>query len=44
MLDFDEAYQKAESWTIHTVLGEIVEPVPAETGAPKRRAAHAAAE
>ncbi|MDZ7359576.1 MAG: 4Fe-4S dicluster domain-containing protein [candidate division KSB1 bacterium] len=45
MLDFDEAYRKAEEWTIRSVLGEIVEPVPAEAGAPRRRvAAHAAAE
>jgi Pyruvate/2-oxoacid:ferredoxin oxidoreductase delta subunit len=45
MLDFDEGYRKAEEWTIRSILGEIVEPVPAETGAPKRRAAaHAAAE
>lgn len=45
MLDFDEGYRKAEEWTIRTVLDEIVEPVPAETAAPRRRAAaHAAAE
>ncbi len=44
MLDFDEGYRKAEEWTIHTVLGEIVEPVPPAPGAPKRRAAHAEAE
>jgi Pyruvate/2-oxoacid:ferredoxin oxidoreductase delta subunit len=44
MLDFDEGYQKAEEWTIRSVLGEIIEPVPAETAAPSRRApAHAAA-
>jgi len=45
MLDFDEGYQKAEEWTMRTVLGEIIEPVPPDA-APKRRpaAAHAAAE
>jgi len=44
MLDFDEGYKKAEEWTISTVLGEIIEPVPAETGAPARRREHAKAE
>lgn len=46
MLDFDEGYRKAEEWTFRSVLGEIVEPVPAEAAAPRRRpaAAHAAAE
>lgn len=44
MLDFDEGYRKAEEWTIRSVLGEIVEPVPAEAAAPSRRApAHAPA-
>lgn len=46
MLDFDEGYRKAEEWTFRSVLGEIIEPVPAETAATRRRpaAAHAAAE
>jgi len=44
MLDFDEGYKKAEEWTIRTVLHEIIEPVPAETGAPSRRREHAKAE
>lgn len=44
MLDFNEAYPKAEEWTIRSVLGEIIEPVPPAAGAPARRAAHAEAE
>ncbi len=44
MLDFDEGYRKAEEWTIRTVLNEIIEPVPADAGAPARRREHAKAE
>jgi Fe-S-cluster-containing hydrogenase component 2 len=44
MLDFDEGYKKAEEWTIRSILGEIIEPVPPETGAPARRREHAKAE
>ena len=43
MLEFEDAYQKAEEWTIRTVLGEIIEPVPAAPRASGRRAAHAEA-
>jgi ferredoxin len=47
MLEFDDGYQKAEEWTIRTVLGEIIEPVPAAVPtaprAPARRPAHAEA-
>ena len=31
MLSFEEGYKKSEEWTIRSVLGEIVEPVPAAT-------------
>ena len=37
MLEFDEAYEKSEEWTIRSILGEIVEPVPAAPGAGARR-------
>ena len=47
MLEFDDGYKKAEEWTIRTVLGEIIEPVPAAVPtaprAPARRPAHAEA-
>jgi len=48
MLEFDDGYKKAEEWTIRTVLGEIIEPVPAAVPtAPRaaaRRPAHAEVE
>lgn len=39
MLEFDEGYKKAEEWTIRTVLGEIIEPVPAAVPTAPRAAA-----
>jgi len=39
MLDFEDGYRKTEEWTIRTVIGEMVEPVPAPARpAPRRRA------